>query len=33
MGRVRRDRDRANGIPLPKQTLRPWEIVTTKKLA
>jgi len=27
-GRARRDRDAANGIPLPKQPSRPWEIKT-----
>jgi len=29
MGRARRDRDVANGIPLPKQAPRPWEIDTS----
>lgn len=26
MGRTRRDRDRANGVSLPKKELRPWEV-------
>jgi stearoyl-CoA desaturase (Delta-9 desaturase) len=26
MGRARRDRDEANGIPLPKAPARPWEV-------
>jgi stearoyl-CoA desaturase (delta-9 desaturase) len=32
MGKVRRDRDRENGIPLPKPDARPWE-VPRKKVA
>jgi len=32
MGRARRDRDLANGVPLPKAPPRPWEIRTTKKI-
>jgi len=31
MGRARRDRDLAAGIPLPKPAPRPWEIVNAKK--
>lgn len=30
MGRARRDRDLANGVPLPKPPPRPWEVDTTK---
>lgn len=32
MGRARRDRDRANGVPLPKPPVRPWEVDTTVKI-
>jgi len=31
MGRARRERDRKNGVPLPKPAPRPWEIQTVKK--
>jgi stearoyl-CoA desaturase (delta-9 desaturase) len=31
MGRARRDRDRANGVPLPKPPVRPWEVDTSIK--
>jgi stearoyl-CoA desaturase (delta-9 desaturase) len=31
MGRARRDRDRANGVPLPKAPARPWEVEATIK--
>jgi stearoyl-CoA desaturase (Delta-9 desaturase) len=31
MGRARRDRDEANGIPLPKPTPRPWEVKKEEK--
>lgn len=31
MGRARRDRDLANGIPLPKPAPRPWEVDASKK--
>lgn len=30
MGKVRRDRDRANGVPLPKSPPRPWELSKEK---
>ena len=33
MGRARRDRDIANGVPLPKPAPRPWEVRTTKKVS
>ena len=29
MGRTRRERDRAAGIPLPKPAPRPWEVQNT----
>ena len=31
MARARRDRDAANGIPLPKRPLRPWELAAAEK--
>lgn len=31
LGRARRDRDAANGVPLPKAPLRPWELNVGKK--
>jgi stearoyl-CoA desaturase (delta-9 desaturase) len=30
MGRARRDRDKANGVPLPKPAARPWEVQKEK---
>jgi len=32
MGRARRDRDIANGVPLPKPAPRPWDVISSKKL-
>mmetsp|Transcript_8859 Transcript_8859/g.14744 ORF Transcript_8859/g.14744 Transcript_8859/m.14744 type:complete len:328 (-) Transcript_8859:27-1010(-) len=33
LGRARRDRDFANGVPLPKAPLRPWELAKNKQKA